>query len=141
MKRSYERGVTDEFIEPVTIVDDAQRARRSIRDGRRLHLFQLSRRPRARDDPGAAPKRPLKLHFTTMTQYDKTLPVPFVLTARASQQHPGQRDGASMNWKNLRVAETEKYAHVTYFFNGGNEKPTPARSAKWFRRPRSRPTI
>ena len=30
---------------------------------------------------------------------------------------------AEMNWKNLRVAETEKYAHVTYFFNGGNEKP------------------
>ena len=66
----------------------------------------------------------LKLHFTTMTQYDKTFSVPFVLT----REHPNNilaNVMAQLNWKNLRVAETEKYAHVTYFFNGGNEKPYP----------------
>ena len=64
----------------------------------------------------------LKLHFTTMTQYDKTFSVPFVLP----REHPSNilaNVMAELNWKNLRVAETEKYAHVTYFFNGGNERP------------------
>src|SRR5260221_1893683 len=66
----------------------------------------------------------LKLHFTTMTQYEKGLAVPFVLT----REHPNNilaNVMAAEHWKNLRVAETEKYAHVTYFFNGGNEKPYP----------------
>ncbi len=52
-KRSYEHGVTDEFIEPVTIVDSTQTARGPDSRRRRLHLFQLSRRPRPRDDHGA----------------------------------------------------------------------------------------
>jgi 2,3-bisphosphoglycerate-independent phosphoglycerate mutase len=59
-----------------------------------------------------------------MTQYDKTLTVPYVLPP----EHPDNilaNVMAQMNWKNLRIAETEKYAHVTYFFNGGNEKPYP----------------
>jgi 2,3-bisphosphoglycerate-independent phosphoglycerate mutase len=65
---------------------------------------------------------PKHLHFTTMTQYDKTFKAPFVLT----REHPNNILAdvmAQLQWKNLRVAETEKYAHVTYFFNGGNEKP------------------
>jgi 2,3-bisphosphoglycerate-independent phosphoglycerate mutase len=57
-----------------------------------------------------------------MTQYDKTLNVPFVLP-RELPTHILANVMADLNWKNLRVAETEKYAHVTYFFNGGNEKP------------------
>jgi len=59
-----------------------------------------------------------------MTEYDKTFSVPFVLP----REHPDNilaNVMAQHNWKNLRVAETEKYAHVTYFFNGGNEKPYP----------------
>ena len=57
-----------------------------------------------------------------MTQYDKSFALPYVLPP----EHPDNILAdvmASANWKNLRVAETEKYAHVTYFFNGGNEKP------------------
>src|SRR5437899_1430121 len=59
-----------------------------------------------------------------MTQYDKTFSLPFVLP----REHPDNILAdvfARLNWKNLRVEETEKYAHahVTYFFNGGNEKP------------------
>ena len=57
-----------------------------------------------------------------MTQYDKTFNLPFVLPP----EHPDNILADVMekaSWKNLRVAETEKYAHVTYFFNGGNEKP------------------
>ena len=48
---------------------------------------------------------------------------------------------AQLNWKNLRVAETEKYAHVTYFFNGGNEKPYAGEEREMVPRPKSRPTI
>ncbi len=57
-----------------------------------------------------------------MTQYDKSFTVPYVI----APQHPNNILAdvmAQLQWKNLRVAETEKYAHVTYFFNGGNEKP------------------
>jgi 2,3-bisphosphoglycerate-independent phosphoglycerate mutase len=57
-----------------------------------------------------------------MTQYDKRFKVPYVL----APDHPNNILAnvlAQANWRNLRVAETEKYAHVTYFFNGGNEKP------------------
>ncbi len=57
-----------------------------------------------------------------MTQYDKTLTCPFVLS-KELPTHILANVMAELNWKNLRVAETEKYAHVTYFFNGGNEKP------------------
>ena len=70
---------------------------------------------------------PKNLHFTTMTEYDKTFQVPFVLP----REHPNNILAdvmARLNWKNLRVAETEKYAHVTYFFNGGNEQPYPGES-------------
>src|SRR5262249_19466528 len=56
--------------------------------------------------------------------YDKTFTVPYVVPP----EHPDNilaNVMAQLNWRNLRVAETEKYAHVTYFFNGGNEKPFP----------------
>src|SRR5579864_9195638 len=72
----------------------------------------------------ALTEAPLKLHFTTMTQYDKALAVPFVLP----REYPNNilaNVMAAEHWKNLRLAETEKYAHVTYFFNGGIEKSYP----------------
>src|SRR5260370_3238791 len=68
---------------------------------------------------------PKNLNFTTMTEYDTTFKLPFVLP----REHPNNILAdvmAQLNWKNLRVAETEKYAHVTYFFTGGNDQPTTA---------------
>jgi 2,3-bisphosphoglycerate-independent phosphoglycerate mutase len=131
LKRSYEHGVTDEFVEPVTIVDDHNQPVGLIRDGDACIFFNF-RADRGREmtmaltDPTLeTPSRslaPKNLHFTTMTEYDKTFKVPFVLP----REHPNNILAdvmAQLNWKNLRVAETEKYAHVTYFFNGGNEKP------------------
>ncbi|HLH40860.1 MAG TPA: 2,3-bisphosphoglycerate-independent phosphoglycerate mutase [Bryobacteraceae bacterium] len=123
VKRSYERGVTDEFIEPITIVDSRQEPVGRIRPEDACIFFNY-RADRGREMTQALVQSPLKLHFTTMTQYDKTFDVPFVLP----REHPSNilaNVMAQMNWKNLRVAETEKYAHVTYFFNGGNEKPYP----------------
>jgi 2,3-bisphosphoglycerate-independent phosphoglycerate mutase len=136
MKRSYERGVTDEFVEPVTIVDPHSQPVGLIRDDDACIFFNF-RADRGREmtmaltDPTLeAPSRsaaPKNLHFTTMTEYDKSFRVPFVLP----REHPNNILAdvmANLNWKNLRVAETEKYAHVTYFFNGGNEKPYPGES-------------
>jgi 2,3-bisphosphoglycerate-independent phosphoglycerate mutase len=120
-KQSYERGITDEFIEPVTIVNLRNEPNGLIREEDACLFFNY-RADRGREMTQRLTEAPLKLHFTTMTQYDKALPVPYVLT----REHPNNilaNVMAEIQWKNLRVAETEKYAHVTYFFNGGNEKP------------------
>jgi 2,3-bisphosphoglycerate-independent phosphoglycerate mutase len=133
IKQSYEKGVTDEFIEPVTMVNDRNEPVGLIRDEDACIFFNF-RADRAREitmaltDPSLErPSRslaPKNLHFTTMTQYDKNIHLPYVVPP----EHPHNILAnvlSQMNWRNLRVAETEKYAHVTYFFNGGNEKPYP----------------
>jgi len=131
IRASYQRGVTDEFVEPIVLTGDDGAPIGRIRDEDACIFFNF-RADRARQmtlaltDAGLAqPPRsiaPQKLHFVTMTQYDKTLSLPYVLP----REHPDNILAnvlAQLNWKNLRVAETEKYAHVTYFFNGGAERP------------------
>jgi 2,3-bisphosphoglycerate-independent phosphoglycerate mutase len=131
VRSSYERGITDEFIEPVTIVDEHNRPVGLIRDDDSVVMYNY-RADRAReitmaltDSKLEQPSRsvvPKNLTYTMMTLYDKTFSLPYVLPP----EHPDNilaEVMAQANWKNLRVAETEKYAHVTYFFNGGNEKP------------------
>jgi 2,3-bisphosphoglycerate-independent phosphoglycerate mutase len=144
LRRSYERGVTDEFVEPITVVDDRQQPVGLIRDDDACIFFNF-RADRGRemtlaltDSSLEQPSRslaPKNLHFVTMTEYDKSFTVPFVL----SREHPNNILAdvmAQLNWKNLRVAETEKYAHVTYFFNGGNEKAYPAESRELIASPK-----
>ncbi|HXP88693.1 MAG TPA: 2,3-bisphosphoglycerate-independent phosphoglycerate mutase [Bryobacteraceae bacterium] len=125
VKRSYEAGVTDEFIEPVVIQSSQGDARGepvgSIHPEDACIFFNY-RADRGRQMTQALLESPLKLHFTTMTQYDKTLAARFVLD-KETPNNILANVMAAEHWKNLRVAETEKYAHVTYFFNGGNEKP------------------
>ena len=131
IQRSYEKGITDEFIDPMTIVDAKNEPIGLIREGDACFFFNY-RADRGREMTEAltsetlvAPSRtlvPQKLKFATMTQYDKSLGVPFVLTREPLQNILGYVCG-ELQWKNLRIAETEKYAHVTYFFNGGIEKP------------------
>ncbi len=131
VRRSYERGITDEFIEPITIVDRRNEPIGLIREDDSVVMYNY-RADRAReitlaltDGSLEKPSRslvPKGLTYTMMTQYDKTLQLPFVLPP----EHPDNILADAMEktaLKNLRVAETEKYAHVTYFFNGGNEKP------------------
>ncbi|MGA8026023.1 MAG: 2,3-bisphosphoglycerate-independent phosphoglycerate mutase [Bryobacteraceae bacterium] len=131
VRASYERGITDEFIEPITIIDERDEPIGLIRDDDSVIMYNY-RADRARemtmaltDSSLEKPARslvPKSLTYTMMTQYDKTFTLPYVLPA----EHPDNILADVMEkagWKNLRVAETEKYAHVTYFFNGGNEKP------------------
>jgi 2,3-bisphosphoglycerate-independent phosphoglycerate mutase len=68
-------------------------------------------------------KRPKNLFFVGMTQYDKNWPWLKYVIAPEKLEHILAQVFADLQYKNLRTAETEKYAHVTYFFNGGVEKP------------------
>jgi 2,3-bisphosphoglycerate-independent phosphoglycerate mutase len=131
VRKSYERGITDEFIEPATIVNERNEPVGLIRDDDSIVMYNY-RADRAREITVALtdlslekPARslvPKNLSYTMMTQFDRSFGLPFVLPP----EHPDNILAEVMqgaNWKNLRVAETEKYAHVTYFFNGGHEKP------------------
>jgi 2,3-bisphosphoglycerate-independent phosphoglycerate mutase len=137
VKRSYERGITDEFIEPVTIVDARHDPVGLIR-AEDACIFYNYRADRGRQMTEALTMRTTftpPLHLTTMTQYDKSFAVPFVLP----KEHPNNilaNVMAAETWKNLRIAETEKYAHVTYFFNGGNEKPYPGEEREMIASPK-----
>ena len=131
VKASYEHGVTDEFIEPIVITDEHDQPLTRISDGDAAIFFNF-RADRARQmtraltDPELErPPRstmPRNLFLAGMTRYDKTLTAPFMLQPEGVGNILANIMTAE-NMKNLRVAETEKYAHVTYFFNGGVEKP------------------
>jgi 2,3-bisphosphoglycerate-independent phosphoglycerate mutase len=135
LQRSYEQGVTDEFVKPIVVTKDAGAAAVSvglIRDEDAV-IFYNFRADRARQmtralaEPGfdrfADDKRPQNLFFVAMTQYEKTWPWLKYVLAPEKLEHILAQVFAELQYKNLRTAETEKYAHVTYFFNGGVEKP------------------
>ncbi len=132
VRDSYAREVTDEFIVPIVITDAQGQPRTKIRDNDAVIFFNF-RADRARQmtralaEPGfdrfIDPDRPKDLFMVTMTRYDKTFDwVPYVFGPQ-SVENILANVFAQYNLRNLRVAETEKYAHVTYFFNGGIEKP------------------
>lgn len=135
---SYNRNVTDEFIIPVVIKENG-RPVGVIRDEDSVIFFNY-RADRARQmtriltrSGGAdteleavipAHEVPRRLHYICMTRYDKTFTLPMVIPPESLGNILGKVMG-DCKMRNLRVAETEKYAHVTYFFNGGVETPFP----------------
>jgi 2,3-bisphosphoglycerate-independent phosphoglycerate mutase len=149
MKESYNKGVTDEFVIPFVCTDSQGQALATIRDNDSCICFNF-RADRVRqitralarnsglndkggsDLPGAADldatiprdRVPKNLHYVCMTQYDKSFSLPVVIPPESMANLLANVMGG-LNMRNLRVAETEKYAHVTYFFNGGVEKPFP----------------
>ena len=114
VRRSYERGITDEFIEPITIT-----GRPRLRPARDTAIFFNFRPDRARQlsmklvEAGA--------DITTMTKYRSDLDVPVALPEQEVQETLAEVL-SEHGVRQLHVAETEKYAHVTYFFNGGREQ-------------------
>jgi 2,3-bisphosphoglycerate-independent phosphoglycerate mutase len=149
VKEFYNRDVTDEFIVPFVCTDNQGQPLAAIRDEDACICFNF-RADRARqitrvlarnsglndkggsDLPGAADldatiprdRVPKSLHYVCMTQYDKNFSLPVVIPPESMANILANVMGG-LNMRNLRVAETEKYAHVTYFFNGGVEKPFP----------------
>src|SRR6266404_3572402 len=135
LNASYEAGVTDEFVKPIVVVTEEGAAGKPvglIRDDDAI-IFYNFRADRARQmtyalaapdfDKFVDAQRPKNLFYVAMTQYDKNWPwLQSVIKPDKLEQILAQVF-ADLNYKNLRTAETEKYAHVTYFFNGGVEKP------------------
>jgi len=127
IRAAYDRGETDEFVSPTATADF-----QPIQDGDGVIFFNF-RADRAREfshalvDPSfdgfPRPNRP-SVKLVTFTQYDTELD-PFVSVAYAPQNLANILGElvARRGWKQLRTAETEKYAHVTFFFNGGREEP------------------
>src|SRR5438067_4752634 len=149
VKESYNKGVTDEFIVPFVCVDNRNQPLATVRDDDSCICFnfradrvrQITRaltrnsglnEQAGRDLPGAEdldatiPRErvPRNLHYVCMTRYDKKFALT-VVTPPESLENILANVMGQMNLRNLRVAETEKYAHVTYFFNGGVEQPFP----------------
>jgi 2,3-bisphosphoglycerate-independent phosphoglycerate mutase len=135
LQSSYEKGVTDEFVKPVVITRGEGPSAPSpglIRDHDAV-IFYNFRADRARQmtyalegpdfDKFADAKRPKNLFFVGMTKYDKNWPWLKCVIAPEKLEHILAQVFQELQYKNLRCAETEKYAHVTYFFNGGVEKP------------------
>lgn len=132
IKVSYERGVSDEFIEPMVVTDEKGEPTATIGDGDSV-IFYNFRSDRARQltnalavpgfDGFPVAPRPT-IDFVCFTVYDKTFPL---LIAFPQLQHQNILADvfAALGVRNYRLAETEKYAHVTYFFNGGTEKEFP----------------
>jgi len=120
----YDRGESDEFLKP-TIVDP----KGLIEDGDSIIFFNF-RPDRAREitrvfvDPEFKEfkRANIKVNFACMTQYDATIKAPVAFAAENLDDTLGDIVSRA-GLKQLRIAETEKYAHVTYFFNGGKENP------------------
>ncbi|HTV16780.1 MAG TPA: 2,3-bisphosphoglycerate-independent phosphoglycerate mutase [Acidobacteriaceae bacterium] len=149
VKESYNNGVTDEFIVPFVVTDEHGKPNGVIRDDDVCIMFNF-RADRARqitrvlarnsglsaqagkelpsweelDSTIPRSEIPSNLHYLCMTQYDKNFTLPVIIPPE-SMENLLANMMAQANLRNLRVAETEKYAHVTYFFNGGIEKPFP----------------
>lgn len=139
IKASYERLVTDEFVVPAVITQTPSEGisslpRATSRDDDAVIFFNF-RADRARQmtralaEPGfkefADPSRPKNLFYVGMTQYEKTWPWLQYIEGPEKLEHILAQVFGDMGFRNLRCAETEKYAHVTYFFNGGIEKAYP----------------
>lgn len=125
---SYSRGVTDEFMQPI-ITERNGKPIGLIRNNDSVIFFNY-RADRTRqltraftEEPfDKFPRAKLQLYFSTMTQYHESFTLPIAYPPTFLQKTLGEII-ADLGLKQLHVAETEKYAHVTFFFNGGREKP------------------
>ncbi len=128
IQASYDEGVTDEFIKPLVMLRDGQPVA-TIQDGDVVLCFNF-RTDRGRQITEALTQQafpeqdmhPLKLHYLTMTQYDESYTdIPILFEAKEIDQVMGEvleQHGK----RQIRIAETEKYPHVTFFFNCGREE-------------------
>jgi 2,3-bisphosphoglycerate-independent phosphoglycerate mutase len=128
---AYNRNETDEFVVPTVIVRDGEPVA-PMRDGDSVICFnfradRMRQIVRALTDPSFdgfdVSGRP-KLHVATMTSYDRTFTVPVAFPPQ-SMANIVAEVVSKAGMRMFRTAETEKYAHVTYFFNGGVETPFP----------------
>ncbi|PYT05754.1 MAG: 2,3-bisphosphoglycerate-independent phosphoglycerate mutase, partial [Acidobacteria bacterium] len=131
VERGYARGETDEFLQPSVVIDPEGKPLGPVRNGDAIVHFNF-RADRARELTRALalddcphferPGRPKLSRYVCLTEYDKTFSLPVAFPSVAPRKVFGEV-AASLGLRQVRMAETEKYAHVTYFFNGGRELP------------------
>lgn len=129
IKQSYEKGVTDEFILPTVITKDEEPVA-TIQDGDVAICFNF-RTDRCREitqvltqqDMHELNMHKLNLHYTTMTEYDKTFKNVHVVFENDNLTNTLGEVLMRNGKKQIRIAETEKYPHVSFFFSGGREVP------------------
>ena len=130
MQASYDDGVTDEFVLPTVICDQAGKPLSLVKDGDSVIFFNF-RPDRAReitrafcDDAFTGFDRSfLSLYYACFKDYDESIPNKHIAFEKESITNTFGQFLADNGKKQLRLAETEKYAHVTFFFNGGVEEP------------------
>ena len=134
VERQYSLQKTDEFMPPLIFaLPNEQR----VRDGETVLFFnfradrarQLSQAFLLKDFDGFDREVWPQVHFVSLTQYDVRYSSPFIFAPQELKHILGEIVSAAGK-RQLRIAETEKYAHVTYFFNGGIEKPFPGEDRK-----------
>ncbi len=129
MKESYNEGVTDEFIKPIVMVDNNGKPFGTIKEGdvvvcfnfRTDRLRQITTALTQQDFPDHGMKT-MPLEYYTMTTYDESFEGINVIFEKDNVKNTMGEIISKHGKKQIRIAETEKYAHVTFFFNGGREE-------------------
>lgn len=130
IQRSYDEGVTDEFIKPIVLANESGLAMAKIEEGDVVIFFNF-RTDRGREltqmlsqaDFHEQNAHKLKLHYVTLTNYDDSFENVHVVYNKDNILDTLGAVLAENGKKQIRIAETEKYPHVTFFFNGGREIP------------------
>jgi 2,3-bisphosphoglycerate-independent phosphoglycerate mutase len=129
MEENYANGITDEFLKPIIVVNENNQPVGSIQEGDAVLCFNF-RTDRCReitealtqqDFPTLGMKK-LNLFFSTLTEYNKNFKNVYPLFTNNDLKNTLGEVLATNNKKQIRIAETEKYPHVTFFFSGGREK-------------------
>jgi 2,3-bisphosphoglycerate-independent phosphoglycerate mutase len=130
VRRSYDNTVTDEFIKPIVVVDESQQAIGTIKEGDVVLCFNF-RTDRGREItevltqqnfPQHSMKK-LPLYYITLTNYDDSFKDVKVIFDKDNLENTLGEMVSKAGKKQIRIAETEKYPHVTFFFSGGREEP------------------
>lgn len=127
---SYDKGITDEFVDPIVKVDNSGKPIATIENGDVVICYNF-RTDRAREITTALTQKPfaefgmhpLDLHYVTMTSYDETFKNVKVIFRKDDVVQTLGEVLEQSGKTQVRIAETEKYPHVTFFFSGGREKP------------------
>ena len=132
IQQSYYEGVTDEFLNPIVAVNDTNEPLAVVKEGDVVVMFNF-RTDRGRQLTAALSQQDfheqnmhkLNLYYVTMTNYDDTFQGMHIVYDKENIQNTLGEVLAKAGKKQIRIAETEKYPHVTFFFNGGREEPFP----------------
>ena len=129
IRKSYAEGITDEFLEPIAVTENGMPVATISKDD--VIIFFNFRTDRGREltevlsqkDHAEHEMKKLKLHYVTMTNYDDTFENVHVIYDKENLQDTLGEVLSEHGKTQIRIAETEKYPHVTFFFSGGREEP------------------